>query len=1379
MIDTPVTIVSVNMRRRNPLFIAFLQATHADIVMVQEPWFGRLVPSRSDTNPDGDEVRGFAAHPGWEIFAPKHQKGDICKVVTYVRQTLMMSRDVRVVSLIDHHIASPSSQALEVSISGNVFILVNIYHHVVDRRPSLTHILHSPLDSILPTYVVGDFNTHSSTWSFPGATVSSWASPLEDWFEDSDLTLVNPTGSATRRGEARQRDSIIDLALLNDSALCTGRFSSLSVSFPDSLGSDHAALLIDWSPPYTPLPYVPTLLPGFVIDDSLVASWTKDFASLPTPVISDLESLSRAADALDTDIYSVSGKLFKRRHTPDFRGLRWWNLHCEAALTAVTSIRGESRKSAIKALRQTITEAKRGWSNDNLTTVTSDTLWKATAWRHGRRANKIPPLLKPDGSLTSSHTDIRQVLSARFFPMVPKPVPDSDPDDPAPLPQRGFDCISEEEVARNLATSSNKSAPGPTGITYKLLKWCHLASPSRLTTLFNAAISLGHHPWRSATVVPIPKPGKIDYRVAKAYRPISLLECCGKLLEKIVAKRILLDSARFNLLPARQFGSRDYHTATDAVLSMTHTVQTCVKSGNAAGLLLFDIQGFFDNLHVGRLVHVFSLLGFSDSLCSWVRSFLTDRRITLSFNGEPLPEVVLNHGTPQGSPMSPILSAIYILPLLRVAERWRFRSLSTYVDDGAIVATGATHQSVIQKCQDGFFTVVDWLMRNGLRIDPDKTEFIAFQRRRPNPERVGALRPSLDLRIPGGGTLTVRRSTTVRYLGVFVDEKLRWEPHVKIMAARARSALRGLHLLGNSVRGLDFHSWRTVFHAITLPVLLYGLPVWSHNAPKSLVNILQVAQNAAVRCISGTFRTNPVEPLHHMLAIPPIKYTIAKYRTAFSARLSRLPPTALLRNITALDQAAIYTPPSPVPTALSSLMPSLFPAFCIPTNLTWTHPRVHNTLISPKTPPRTVSIIELANDPPIHHTSIHIYPIPHPDHFVMAFLTFFDGTCIERGFRASHDRTLAATEAAIAGVLSLGPHAGHHTLIFLPNSNLHRPLLSLTKHKYLPQATLFTGAVAMHCFLHPDISVVLLPLAVKLNRKPSCADPRIFAANWPGPRGKDFNLAELRVQAQSLQLPAHTPSPPLKSLPFRLWKADQENCADPPRCKWTTNIIPVPESSTPSDLVIGALTLGQRRAMSAALQAFFQHCFCGAYSQRMRPTAGDVTTCPCTYSHTPIPMTELDRDGDPLSKAGGDRDQSRGRSRVAQPYATPLQRVSAAPRGEGFEALLAEMHDNPRRTPSHSPPPLSPLQRLQRRRRRGLRRQGCGEVQTSPLAPVLHSAPHILFDCPLVSEFRSRILKDSTVRYLFWSVKGAASLALFLLRSNSLLRPLPARPDPP
>jgi len=56
MSDTPITIVSVNMQCQNPLLIAFLQATAADIVLVQEPWFGHLIPLRSDSDPNGEMV---------------------------------------------------------------------------------------------------------------------------------------------------------------------------------------------------------------------------------------------------------------------------------------------------------------------------------------------------------------------------------------------------------------------------------------------------------------------------------------------------------------------------------------------------------------------------------------------------------------------------------------------------------------------------------------------------------------------------------------------------------------------------------------------------------------------------------------------------------------------------------------------------------------------------------------------------------------------------------------------------------------------------------------------------------------------------------------------------------------------------------------------------------------------------------------------------------------------------------------------------------------------------------------------------------------------------------------------------------------------------
>ncbi len=97
-------------------------------------------------------------------------------------------------------------------------------------------------------------------------------------------------------------------------------------------------------------------------------------------------------------------------------------------------------------------------------------------------------------------------------------------------------------------------------------------------------------------VLPLPKLKWPDYSLPKAYRPILLLECCGKLLEKIVATRVLVDINMFHLLPNSQFGSRSDYCAMDTAMALVHTAQEGLHAGFPISTLLFDIQGFFDNI---------------------------------------------------------------------------------------------------------------------------------------------------------------------------------------------------------------------------------------------------------------------------------------------------------------------------------------------------------------------------------------------------------------------------------------------------------------------------------------------------------------------------------------------------------------------------------------------------------------------------------------------------------------------------------------------------------------------------------------------------------------------------------------------------------------
>ena len=225
-------------------------------------------------------------------------------------------------------------------------------------------------------------------------------------------------------------------------------------------------------------------------------------------------------------------------------------------------------------MRATIRTAKRDWAERVLADATNNVdhhaLWSVAKWRKGRSNPIIPPIRSLDGGLSTDHETMALAFRDRFFPR-PKslpPVAVSQPDDP----------VNEDEVRFAITDTSNSSAPGPSGVSYKFIKWAFAAHPELFVGLFNLCLDGGAHPWKDAKVVVLPKPSRPDYSAPKAYRPIALLECLGKLLEKIVARRIMDESNAHGLISSHQFGSRDYHCAVDAAAVVVHNAEGCLHA---------------------------------------------------------------------------------------------------------------------------------------------------------------------------------------------------------------------------------------------------------------------------------------------------------------------------------------------------------------------------------------------------------------------------------------------------------------------------------------------------------------------------------------------------------------------------------------------------------------------------------------------------------------------------------------------------------------------------------------------------------------------------------------------------------------------------------
>ena len=83
-------------------------------------------------------------------------------------------------------------------------------------------------------------------------------------------------------------------------------------------------------------------------------------------------------------------------------------------------------------------------------------------------------------------------------------------------------------------------SPGPDGITQDIITHAYEAIPDTFYNVYSVLINLGYHPksWKQATGAILQKPNKEDYAIPKSYRIITLLNCLGKVAERIIAHRL-------------------------------------------------------------------------------------------------------------------------------------------------------------------------------------------------------------------------------------------------------------------------------------------------------------------------------------------------------------------------------------------------------------------------------------------------------------------------------------------------------------------------------------------------------------------------------------------------------------------------------------------------------------------------------------------------------------------------------------------------------------------------------------------------------------------------------------------------------------------------
>jgi hypothetical protein len=305
---------------------------------------------------------------------------------------------------------------------------------------------------------------------------------------------------------------------------------------------------------------------------------------------------------------------------------------------------------------RTISKALRKAHRDRIEQASEspDALWKLAKWartRHNQSTGSIPPIHHPDTQQELiDPADKAELFRDVFFPTPPE----ADLGDIANASYSGqieMPPIEEKEVRTAIRAASPLKAPGPDGITNKALQAGTDLIAAHLTRIFNQSLRLGYCPasFRASITAVLRKPGKANYAVPKAYRPIALLNTIGKVMDAVVARRLSYLVETYHVLPPTHMGGRKHRSTEHALHAVTAKIYeqwNNGKDGQVASLLLLDVSGAFDNVSHQRLLHNLRKRKVDESTVRWIASFLSDRHTCILVDRYKSKDYAINTGIP-------------------------------------------------------------------------------------------------------------------------------------------------------------------------------------------------------------------------------------------------------------------------------------------------------------------------------------------------------------------------------------------------------------------------------------------------------------------------------------------------------------------------------------------------------------------------------------------------------------------------------------------------------------------------------------------------------------------------------------------------------------
>lgn len=366
--------------------------------------------------------------------------------------------------------------------------------------------------------------------------------------------------------------------------------------------------------------------------------------------------------------------------------------------------------------------------------------------------------------------------------------------------------FTTSDVLKKLNALDATKGTGPDCIHPHFIKTCATSLAEPLAHIFNFSISSGSFPgqWKTAKVVPIFKHD--DEQNVKNYRPISILSTFAKVFESLICPYIQHHFKNF--LSTSQHGFVSGRSTNTNLALFTENLREAMDSHKQIDVIYTDFSKAFDKVSHRILLQKLKDHGFTDVMLQWFGSYLGGRNFYVVVGGYKSLCFQISSGVPQGSHLGPVLFNIFINDL---PDRFKHSIPFMFADDLKImkVVMNDEDSSMLQFDLDA---LNQWCDANLMNLNHDKCLHIKFTRNH------HLIKSNYKI-----GNNMIKEVDCVRDLGVILDSKLTFVPHIDLAIKKASK------MLGFIIRNSK------IFKNILTRKILYNSLVRSHLEYCSLV----------------------------------------------------------------------------------------------------------------------------------------------------------------------------------------------------------------------------------------------------------------------------------------------------------------------------------------------------------------------------------------------------------------------------------------------------------------------------------------------------------------------------------------------------------------